>query len=84
MNKEKFIIELVNKTGYDQEKCILINNILENNFIIGKKNKEKIINDIKEQLSFNEQEAENIYEISMSIITKELKEKLKHPFKSQN
>lgn len=37
MNKEKFIKELENATGLDNEKCIIINNILESNFILGKK-----------------------------------------------
>ena len=50
MNKERFIKELENVTGLDNEKCIIINNILESNFIIGKKNKEKIVSDVLEKL----------------------------------
>lgn len=84
MNKEKFIEELTKETSYDKEKCILINDILENNFIIGKKKKEQIINDLKIQLSLNDQDAEHIYEVSMNIISKGLKEKIKHPFRSQD
>lgn len=84
MNKEEFIKEFINRTNYTQEKSILINNILEDNFIIGKKSKEKIINDLKEKLFLTEQESEYIYEISMDIISKSIIEKLKHPFKSKD
>lgn len=83
MNKKEFIKELQTKTNYDEKKCILINNIIEEHFLIGKKNKEKIVNDIKEKLNISSNEADDIYNISMGIITKELKETIKHPFKSK-
>ena len=47
MNKEKFIEELSNKTGYSKENCTIINSVLEDNFLIGKKNKDKIITSLK-------------------------------------
>lgn len=84
MNKSRFIKELSKETGYDKEKCITINNIIENYFIFGKKNKDKIIQDLQVKANLSEDEAENIYDISIKIITKEVKNKLKHPFKSQN
>lgn len=84
MNKEKLIKELEKVTGLDSDKCIIINNILENHFIIGKNNKEKIINDIMVQLQTTNEEAETIYESAMSIIGTGIKDKLKHPFKSQD
>lgn len=83
MNKESFIKELECVTGLDNEKCIIINNILESNFIIGKKSKEKIISDIVSELELTEEEAEKIYEASMSILGSGLKEKIMHPFGSQ-
>lgn len=83
MNKEKFVEKLESVTGLDREKCNTINSILENNFIIGKKGKEKIVQDICEKLSVTSLEAEKIYESSMSIVGTGIKEKLKHPFKSQ-
>lgn len=82
MNKEKFLEELIKKTNYKKEQCVLICDILERHFIIGKKNKEKFVEDFKNELSLNEEDAENLYEISMEIITTSLKDKLKHPFKS--
>lgn len=84
MNKEEFIKELENVTGLDNNKCTIINSILENHFIIGKNNKEKIINDIMLQLQMTNENAEEIYESAMSIIGTGIKDKLKHPFKSQD
>lgn len=40
MNKKGFILKLKEKLNYDEEKCIKINEILEDTFLIGKKNKE--------------------------------------------
>lgn len=82
MNKEKFVKELENVTGLDNEKCIIINNILESNFIVGKKNKEKIISDVIEKLEMTREEAEKIYESAMSILSSGIKDKLMHPFGS--
>ncbi len=84
MNKNGFIKELSKQTGYDEEKCILINNVIENYFIFGRKNKDKIIKDLQIKASLNEDDSENVYDISMKIITGEIKNKLKHPFKNQN
>lgn len=82
MNKKKFIKELENVTGLDNEKCIIINNILESNFIVGKKNKERVVSDIAEELDLITPEAEKIYESAMSVIGTGIKDKLKHPFGS--
>ena len=84
MNKSEFIKKLAQKTGYDEEKCIKINSILEDTFFIGKKNKEKMIADFIEKLELDEKEANDIYEKAMEIIGEEVKNKLKHPFKSQD
>lgn len=83
MNKEKFIKELESVTGLDNDKCIIVNNILENHFIIGNKNKEKMILDMEEQLKITKEDAERIYENAMSILSNGIKDKLKHPFGSQ-
>lgn len=81
MNKTEFIKELSNKTGYNKDMCLQINNIIEDTFLIGKKNKEKMVNDFKNKLNINEEEANKIYETAMNIISSEIKNKLKHPFK---
>ena len=83
MNKSEFIKRLKEETNYSEDRCVLVNDILENNFIIGRKNKQKIINDLILK-NFTEDEAENIYDISINIIMSEIKNKIKHPFKSKN
>lgn len=84
INKYEFINTIQNKTKLSKEKCLIINDILENNFLLGNKNKQNIINELIDKLSVNEEKAEEIYNISMNIISLSLKEKLKHPFKSQD
>lgn len=82
MNKENFIKELEKITGLDNGKCTIINSILEDHFLLGKNNKEKIVTDIKIKLNVASEEAEKIYESAMSIIGTGIKDKLKHPFKN--
>ena len=41
MNKSEFIKQLSEKLGYDEGKCTIINDVLENHFIVGKNNTEK-------------------------------------------
>ena len=60
MNKEKFIQELSNKTGYSKENCTIINSVLEDNFLIGKKNKDKIITSLKEKLNLDDVKANRV------------------------
>lgn len=84
MNKNKFIQELSKKTLYDIETCTLINNKLEDTILIGKRTKEKLIEEFKNLLNVNDEEANKIYEISMGILSSGLKNKLKHPFKSRD
>ncbi|MCH5167733.1 MAG: hypothetical protein J1F35_07615 [Erysipelotrichales bacterium] len=84
MNKEKFVEKLSKELNYSLKQCTLINEILENNFIISRKSKDAIINELISQLDVDINEADNIYNASVSIITSEIKEKLKHPFKSQD
>lgn len=84
MDKKEFIEKLSKQTNYDERKCNLINSIIEDTFIIGKKSKEKMIVEFKEKLKLEEQEANKVYEIVMQIIGAGIKDKLKHPFKDQD
>ena len=43
MNKREFIKELSEITNLTEDKCAVINDILEDTFIIGKNSKEKIL-----------------------------------------
>lgn len=84
MDKEGFMQELGRVTGLDKGKCEIVNEILENHFIIGKKNKEKMILEMEEQLGFTRNVAERVYEDVMTILAQGIKDKLKHPFGRQN
>lgn len=84
MNKEKFIQTLKEKLNVDIAQAKIINNIIESDNIFGKKNKDKIIKDFMEQLNIENKKANEIYETSMNIITNAIKDKIRHPFKSQD
>ena len=83
LNKTNFIKELSIKLNIDEEKCTIINDILESNFFISKKSKDKIINELINRLNINEIDANKIYETAKSIVNNEIKNKLKHPFGNQ-
>ena len=82
MNKKEFLEKLSSETGYSMEDTIIINDILERNFVISRKSKDKIITDLINTLKVDEDEANRIYEISSSIIAKAIKNRLIHPFGS--
>ena len=82
INKTEFIKELSNKTGFNEDECRDINNIIEDTFIIGKKNKEKMKEKLKTELNYNDDEANKVYKAVMEILALEVKDKLKYPFKS--
>ena len=81
MNKSGFIEKLGKETGYSEEKCMVINSIMEDTFIIGKSGKEKLVARFADVLGLNKEEAEKLYETVMGIVGDSLKNKLKHPFK---
>lgn len=84
MNKTSFIKKLQKNLNYDKEKCIIINDIMENTSLFGKKGKDKMISDLMLRLNITNSEANRVYEIAMNIITTEIKNKIKHPFRSQD
>ena len=82
MNKTYFIKTLSEKTKLSEKDCLVINSIIEDHFIIGKKNKEKIIEDLVNKLNLDEKKADEVYTTAMDIISSSIKNKIKHPFKS--
>jgi len=84
MNKTGFIEQLQENTDLSKEQCILLNDAMEENFIIGKNNKENTINLIMDNLKVDYKKADEYYNIAISIITNNIKNKIKHPFKSQD
>ncbi len=84
MNKTLFLKEIKEKTNLSEEDVLKISDTLDDTFIIGKKNKEKMIESFISKLGISDAEAERIYEIIMDIMKNAIKDKLKHPFKSKN
>lgn len=64
--KEK-LKELTNRSD---EEIVIIDETLNNHFVIGKNNKKKIIADFKEKLKITEEEADNLYNQCSEIIIK--------------
>ena len=64
--KEK-LKELTNRS---EEEVVIIDEILNNHFIIGKNNKEKIVADFKEKLNITDEEADELYNQCSEIIVK--------------
>ena len=79
MNKNEFIDQLSSETTYDEETCNQINAVVERHLIIGKNNKRKIKRELVEQLEIDDSEADDIYNKIMDILTREFKNKIKHP-----
>lgn len=84
MNKSKFLEVIKEKTGLTMEQAILVSDALDDNFFLSKSNKEKTIASIKSKLNIDDEKATSIYEICVDIAKTEIKEKLKHPFRSQD
>lgn len=84
MNKKGFTKELQRELNYDQEKCSIINDIIESTSLIGKKSKDKMINDLIIKLNITNTEANRIYKASMNIIKEEIRNKIQHPFRSHD
>jgi len=84
MNKTGFIETLSERLNYSIEECTKINEIIERNFIISKQSKERIINNFINELNYTEEQADNVYNIAVEIITKSIKEKIIHPFKGRD
>lgn len=84
MNKTMFLKELQEKTNLSEKDTLVVSEVLDEYFVFGKKNKDKIVSAIKEKLNITDTQADEIYNIAMSIITSNVKEKLRHPFRSQD
>lgn len=84
MNKSGFIEELTKRTGLTKDKSILLCDCYEENFIIGKNNKEKTITSIIDTLNVDEEKANELYNIASEIVVSEIKNKIEHPFKSKD
>lgn len=83
MNKREFIDTLTKKLNCSVDEANKINEIFEHNFFISKQSKNKIVSEIKESLNKTDEEADYIYQEAITILKDELKNSLKHPFRSK-
>lgn len=84
MNKHGFIKELMKELNCDEDYARKVNDALEDNFFIGRKNSEKTIEDFRNRLNITHEEANTIFNKCRDIITREIKDKIKHPLKSKD
>lgn len=84
MNKKEVAKLLSEKLEITIDDALKINEILENNLIFGRKGKEKILTELQNKLNITPDKANDIYNQASKIISKEIKNKIKHPFKSND
>lgn len=71
MNND-FIDKLIEKTNKSKEECIIISKVLQEHFIVGRNNKEKIKRDFMEKLSITSDQADEIYNICAELWLKNI------------
>ncbi|MBP3790644.1 MAG: hypothetical protein ILA26_01290 [Methanobrevibacter sp.] len=81
MNKEDFISELVKQTGLTNEQGAAANDIFENTFLAGNKNKDLIVSQLTEKLGIDESKADMIYTAAIGILSSGVLDKVTSIFK---
>ena len=81
-NKRAVLVDLKERLNCSEQDCIIINNIVEETSLFGRKNKEKMINGFMEQLDVTEARADEIYNTFMDIFKSRIKYRFRHPIKS--
>ncbi len=80
MNRSGLVKEIQKKTGYDEVKSNYVVDVLEETFIVGKNNKEKMIADLIEKVHVDEEEANKIYEAYIETVGNGIKQSIKNFF----
>jgi len=81
-NKHALLVDLKERLKCSEEDCVIINNIIEETSLFGKKNKQKMIDEFMNQLDVSLDRANEIYDTFMDIFKSRVKWKIRHPFKS--
>lgn len=71
-NKEKILEQLMERTQKDKETCQIIYEIMEQNKMIGRKNKVKMKQEFQAKLQVSLEEADQLYNLAMEMQMKEL------------
>ncbi len=80
MNTEDFIAELSKQTGLDATQAASINEIMDGTSLIDGANKDKIISLIVEKAGVSEEQAEQIYNAGIGLLSDSVIDKI-NPFK---
>ena len=80
MNNAEFIKELSQKTNISEEESVKIIEIIEENFLVGNKNKDNITELIMSELNIDGQKADEIYDVIGDILAGGIKDKIKNIF----
>ncbi len=81
MNNREIMEKVNEELKLDNESLMKFSKIVNEVPIVGKKNKNKMINLFINELNVNESVAEEYYNVFSKIIKGAIKDKLKHPFK---
>lgn len=81
MNETDFIQEIMKQANLSQDQGDMVNEIFQNNFIAGNKNKDTIVKLIAEKLGVDEAQADQIYTIAAGLLASGVLSKVKGIFK---
>ena len=76
MNRKELFEKLKKELKLDDEMVKKIGNIFDNNFIIGKNNKEKIIDELINKVNVDKKTANTIYNKFVSVVESGIKNKM--------
>lgn len=62
--------KIMELTGRSEEECVKINEVLNNHFLIGHNQKDKIVNDFCSALGIDAEEGDKLYNQCMEVIVK--------------
>ena len=81
MNEADFIQQIMSQANLNEEQGGMVNEIFQNNFIGGEKNKNMIVNLIAERLGIDKAQAEMIYTIGAGLLATGVLNKIMGIFK---
>ena len=81
MNEADFIQEIMKQANLSEDQGDIVNQIFQENFIAGNKNKETIVNLLAEKLGVDKAQADQIYNIAAGLLASGILDKIKALFK---
>ena len=81
MNEADFIQAIMQQANLTEDQGDIVNQIFQENFIAGNKNKETIVNLLAEKLGIDKAQADQIYTIAAGLLASGILDKIKGFFK---